>query len=125
LSSSILSDFVSSDPFSQSTQYSVILIYFPSLFPFHELFLVHISTTTEDPPHEENMSYNRPPYQPYDDANPNQPYPVGYPPEMPPYQGQPPYDSFAYPAPPYGDPSYPSDPPRRDSYGYPRDYDGI
>src|SRR5947199_5452371 len=28
------------------------------------------------------MAYNRPPYQPYDDTDPNQPYPIGYPAEI-------------------------------------------
>ena len=78
------------------------------------------------------MAYNRLPYQPYDDINPNQPYAIGYPQELPyqeDYQQPLPYDTYNnYPMNPYGEPSYPSDyrgepPPRRDGRDdYSRDY---
>ena len=76
------------------------------------------------------MAYNRLPYQAYDDADQNQPYPVVYPPELPyseDYQQHRnvPYDAYNYQMNPYGE--YPSEyPPRRDAYDYPPrplDYD--
>jgi len=81
------------------------------------------------------MSYNRGPYPPYDDTNPNQPYPVGYPQEVPynneNYQQQTPYDTFNYPASAYPEANqYPPEfrkEPRRDwEREYPRqEYDGT
>src|SRR6202021_4197997 len=78
------------------------------------------------------MAYNRLPYQPYGDTNPNQPYPVGYPQELPyqeDYQQPLPYDTYNnYSMNSYGEPSYPPDyrgepPPRRDGRDdYQRDY---
>lgn len=76
------------------------------------------------------MAYNRLPYQPYDDADPNQPYPLVYPQELPyseDYQQHQnvPYDAYNYQMNPYGE--YPPDyHPRRDGYDHPPrplDYD--
>lgn len=75
------------------------------------------------------MAYNRLPYQPYNNTNPNQPYPIEYPPELP-YQEDysqqhVPYEAFNYPMNQYGE--YPMDyPGRRDAYDHPPrplDYD--
>lgn len=75
------------------------------------------------------MAYNRLPYQAYNDADPNQPYPVGFTSELP-YQEEylqqnMPFDAYNYQMNPYGD--YPPDyPPRRDGLDYlprPLDYD--
>jgi hypothetical protein len=68
------------------------------------------------------MAYNRLPYQPYNDTDPNQPYPVGFPSDLP-YQEDflqqnIPYEAFSYPMNPYGE--YPADyPSRRNGYDYP------
>ena len=75
------------------------------------------------------MAYNRLPYHPYDDTNANQPYPVGFPPELPFQEGYPqqtiPYDAYNFQMNPYVE--YPQEyPPRRDGYDYPPrplDYD--
>jgi hypothetical protein len=74
------------------------------------------------------MSYDRLPYQPYDDANQIQPYPVGYQ-DPPPYTEDyiQPYDPYPYPVSAYP-PDYRNEaippPERRDSAwtSYPRDY---
>jgi len=70
------------------------------------------------------MSYNRGPYPPYDDTNSNQPYPVGYPQDLPygeeypPQAVQSPYEGYNYPINPYGETNYP--PPGYRSESHPR-----
>jgi hypothetical protein len=78
------------------------------------------------------MAYNRGPYPPYDDTNPNQPYPVGYPQEIPytaeEYIPQATYDGYNYPYPEqatFSPPDYRKDPKRDWARDYPRqEYDG-
>ena len=79
------------------------------------------------------MAYNRLPYQPYDDNSSHQPYPLGYPQDLPyqdeyPPQQQLPYDAYNnFAMNPYVEPGYPDyrEPlPRRDGWdnAYSRDY---
>jgi hypothetical protein len=77
------------------------------------------------------MAYNnRLPYQPYEDINTHQPYPLGYPQDLPYQEEYPPqqlpYDAYNYPMQPYVEASYQDyrEPlPRRDGWEeYPRDY---
>jgi hypothetical protein len=69
------------------------------------------------------MAYNRPPYPPYNDADPNQPYPLGFPPELPYAEDYSQQSLQYYQMNPYGGAPYPPDyPQRKDGYEYGRDY---